>query len=69
LLFSGRRIQPSLNAEGFAKVEVPRFLRLAERGLLDLASMVSKRIALQEIEVGFGNLKNDEVLRTVIVYA
>jgi len=68
LLISGRRIQPSLNAEGFAKIEVPRFLRLAERGLLDLGSMVSKRITLNEIDAGFRNLSDSDVVRTVIAY-
>jgi S-(hydroxymethyl)glutathione dehydrogenase/alcohol dehydrogenase len=65
---SGRRIMPSMNAEGFSKVEVPRFLSLVERGLVDLEGMISRNISLQNIKQCFENLDHIAVLRSVITF-
>ena len=47
--------------------DFPRYIRLAESGRLDLESMVSKRIGLDDINEGIDLLTRAEGLRTVIV--
>ncbi len=66
-VFSGRRLVGS--SVGGAQVlrDVPRFIRLAEAGLLDLGSLVSRHIKLDEINDGIAGLRRAEGTRTVIV--
>jgi S-(hydroxymethyl)glutathione dehydrogenase / alcohol dehydrogenase len=66
-VFSGKRLVGS--AVGGAQVlrDVPRFLRLAEAGRLDLGSLVSRHIKLDEINDGIDDLHRAEGTRTVIV--
>lgn len=46
---------------------LPRFIRLAEAGLLDLGSMISHRIKLEEINDGIALLTRSEGTRTVVL--
>ncbi|MFG1702673.1 hypothetical protein ACFLIM_05730 [Nonomuraea sp. M3C6] len=46
---------------------LPRYIHLAETGQLDLASMVSKRITLDQVNEGIELLERGEGVRTVIV--
>ncbi len=66
-IFSGKRIQGS--AVGGAQIlrDFPRFIRLAEAGKLDLGSLVSRRIKLEEVNDGIDSLRRAEGVRTVIV--
>jgi S-(hydroxymethyl)glutathione dehydrogenase/alcohol dehydrogenase len=48
-IFTGKRIQGSVAGGSQILRDVPRYLRLAETGRLDLASMVSERITLDQI--------------------
>ena len=66
-VFSGKRLVGS--AVGGAQVlrDVPRFIRLAEAGRLDLGSLVSRHITLDEINDGIEGLARVEGTRTVIV--
>ncbi|HXZ62573.1 MAG TPA: Zn-dependent alcohol dehydrogenase [Acidimicrobiales bacterium] len=66
-VFSGRRLVGS--ALGGAQIlrDFPRFIELAESGRLDLASLVSRRITLDEVNEGLAELSRSEGLRTVIV--
>ena len=47
--------------------DFPRFIRLAETGRIDLGSMVSRRITLDQINDGIDGLRRAEGVRTVIV--
>ena len=47
--------------------DFPRFVRLAEAGRLDLGSLVSRRIKLDEINDGLDLLRQAEGVRTVIL--
>jgi S-(hydroxymethyl)glutathione dehydrogenase/alcohol dehydrogenase len=47
--------------------DIPRFIRLAETGRLDLGSLVSRHIKLDEINDGIAGLGRAEGTRTVIV--
>ncbi|MGH9050014.1 MAG: Zn-dependent alcohol dehydrogenase [Acidimicrobiia bacterium] len=47
--------------------DFPRFVSLAETGRLDLGSMVSRRIKLDEVNDAFRAMEAGEVIRSVIV--
>jgi S-(hydroxymethyl)glutathione dehydrogenase / alcohol dehydrogenase len=50
------------------QLDIPRYVQLWERGLLDLESMVSGTIPLHEASAGFDALSRGEVARTVVVF-
>jgi S-(hydroxymethyl)glutathione dehydrogenase/alcohol dehydrogenase len=66
-VFSGKRLMGA--AVGGAQIlrDIPRFIRLAETGRLDLGSLVSRHIELDEINDGIAGLERAEGTRTVIV--
>jgi S-(hydroxymethyl)glutathione dehydrogenase/alcohol dehydrogenase len=66
-IFSGKVLSGSVVGGAQILRDFPRFIRLAETGQLDLASMVSKRISLDEINEGVALLEHAEGIRTVIV--
>jgi S-(hydroxymethyl)glutathione dehydrogenase/alcohol dehydrogenase len=47
--------------------DVPRYIRLAETGQLDLGAMVSQRITLDQVNAGITLLERADGVRTVIV--
>ena len=50
-----------------ARVDVPRFARLYEAGLLQLDEMITRRYAvLDDINDGYRDLLNGEIIRGVI---
>lgn len=66
-VFSGKRIAGSVVGGAQILRDFPRFIRLAESGQLDLGSLVSRRIGLDEINDGIDLLRRSEGVRTVIV--
>ncbi len=66
-VFTGKRIAGSVVGGSRILRDFPRFIRLAESGRLDLASMVSERITLDEINDGVARLTQAEGVRTVVV--
>ncbi len=50
------------------RVDIPHYVELWERGLLDLESMVSDVIALDAVNDGFAALKQGQVARAVISF-
>jgi Zn-dependent alcohol dehydrogenase len=48
------------------RVDVARFARLYEVGLLQLDEMITRRYALDDINEGYRDLLNGEVIRGVI---
>ncbi|MFB4420776.1 Zn-dependent alcohol dehydrogenase [Streptomyces sp. QL37] len=65
-IFSGKRIQGSVVGGSQILRDFPRFIRLAESGRLDLASMVTRRITLDQVNEGLHLLEQGEGVRTVI---
>jgi S-(hydroxymethyl)glutathione dehydrogenase / alcohol dehydrogenase len=65
-VFSGKRLAGSKVGGAQILRDFPRFVRLAEAGRLDLRSMVSRRIALDEVNEGIALLDRAEGVRTVI---
>jgi S-(hydroxymethyl)glutathione dehydrogenase/alcohol dehydrogenase len=65
-VFSGKRIAGSVVGGAQILRDFPRFIRLAETGRLDLGSMVTHRIGLDEINDGIALATRGEGVRTVI---
>jgi len=66
-VFSGKRLMGSVVGGSQILRDFPRFIQLAESGRLDLGSLVSKRIGLDEINEGLDTLTRAEGVRTVVV--
>jgi S-(hydroxymethyl)glutathione dehydrogenase/alcohol dehydrogenase len=66
-VFSGKRLAGASVGGSQILRDFPRFIRLAESGVLDLGSMVSRRIGLAEINEGIGLTARAEGVRTVVV--
>jgi S-(hydroxymethyl)glutathione dehydrogenase/alcohol dehydrogenase len=67
-VFSGKRLVGSKVGDAQVLRDFPRFIRLAESGELDLGSLVSRRIALDEVNDALASLDRAEGVRTVIVW-
>lgn len=65
-VFSGKRLVGSKVGDAQVLRDFPRFIQLAEAGQLDLGSLVSQRITLDQINNGISSLHRAGV-RTVIV--
>ncbi|WP_018501714.1 Zn-dependent alcohol dehydrogenase [Parafrankia discariae] len=66
-IFSGKRLAGSVVGGAQILRDLPRFIRLAETGRLDLGAMVSNRIRLDDINEGIALLDRAEGTRTVII--
>jgi S-(hydroxymethyl)mycothiol dehydrogenase len=62
------RILVSHGGDHWPAVDFPRLARLALDGELDLAEMVTKRIALEDVEHAFDDLRNGDVIRSVMTF-
>jgi S-(hydroxymethyl)glutathione dehydrogenase/alcohol dehydrogenase len=67
LIFTGKQVRGSVMGGSQILQDYPRYLRLAETGQLDLESMVSHRITLDQVNEGVLALHRAEGVRTVIV--
>jgi S-(hydroxymethyl)mycothiol dehydrogenase len=61
------RILVSHGGDHVPAEDFPRLAQLAADGRLDLAGMVTKRIALDDVERAFADMEAGEVIRSVIV--
>jgi S-(hydroxymethyl)glutathione dehydrogenase / alcohol dehydrogenase len=66
-VFSGKRLAGSKVGGAQILRDIPRFVRLAESGQLDLGSLVSRHIPLDQVNAGIAALDQAEGVRTVIV--
>jgi S-(hydroxymethyl)glutathione dehydrogenase/alcohol dehydrogenase len=66
-VFSGKRIVGSVVGGAQILRDFPRFIRLAETGRLDLRTMISHRVTLDEINTGIDLLTRADGVRTVVV--
>jgi S-(hydroxymethyl)glutathione dehydrogenase/alcohol dehydrogenase len=67
LIISDRTIKGSYYGSARALRDFPRFIQLIETGRLDLGTMVSRRLQLDEVNESFRAMKAGEVLRSVLV--
>lgn len=68
LLFDGKNILSSLYGDADVRRDFPRFARMYQAGLLDLDSMISARITLDDLNDAVAALRSGEVLRQVVVF-
>ena len=66
-VFSDKRLAGASTGGAQILRDFPTFIRLAETGRLDLASMVSQQITLDEVNKGIDLVNRAEGVRTVIV--
>jgi S-(hydroxymethyl)glutathione dehydrogenase/alcohol dehydrogenase len=62
----GKSLRGVFMGGGQPKVDIPRYVELWRRGLLDLESMVSRTLTLDEVNDGFRALATGEVARAVV---
>ncbi|MGH9134746.1 MAG: Zn-dependent alcohol dehydrogenase [Ilumatobacteraceae bacterium] len=62
----GKSLRGVFMGGGQPKVDIPRYVELWRRGLLDLESMVSRTLTLDEVNDGFRALASGEVARAVV---
>jgi S-(hydroxymethyl)glutathione dehydrogenase / alcohol dehydrogenase len=67
LVIQDKTIRGSFYGDARATRDFPRFLQLAERGRLDLASMVSTRLELDDINDAFDAMRAGTAVRSVVV--
>jgi S-(hydroxymethyl)glutathione dehydrogenase/alcohol dehydrogenase len=63
----GKRILGCTYGSAQVRRDIPRMLDLVERSRLDLGSMVSRTIGLQDVDAAFEAMRRGEVIRSVIV--
>ena len=67
-LLSGKRLQGAIMGGNRFPVDIPRLVDFYMRGLLDLDSIISETIPLEQINEGFDKMKRGDAARSVIVF-
>jgi S-(hydroxymethyl)glutathione dehydrogenase/alcohol dehydrogenase len=67
LFYDEKRILGCMYGSAQVRRDFPRFVSLVETGRLDIGSMVSRRIKLDEVNDAFRAMQAGEVIRSVIV--
>ncbi len=68
-LLSEKRLQGSMMGSNQFRTDIPRLITMYMDGRLDLDSMVSKTLTLDEVNEGYEMMKRGEVARSVIHFA
>ena len=68
-LLTEKRLQGSMMGSNQFRVDIPRLIAMYLGGRLDLDTMVSKTLSLQEVNEGYALMKRGEVARSVISFA
>lgn len=67
-LLSGKKLQGAIMGNNRFPVDLPRLVDFYMRGLLDLDTIISERIALKDVNEGFERMKKGDSARSVIVF-
>ena len=67
-LLSGKKLQGAVMGGNRFPVDIPRLVDFYLRGLLDLDSIISETIPLEQINDGFTQMKRGDAARSVIVF-
>jgi len=67
-LLSGKKLQGAFMGANRFPVDIPRLVDFYLRGLLDLDTIVSDTIRLDQVNEGFERMKRGEVARSVVVF-
>lgn len=68
LMANDKRIAGCMYGSAHVRRDFPRFIELAETGRLDLASMISRRIELDDVNDALGAVERGEVIRSVVCF-
>jgi S-(hydroxymethyl)glutathione dehydrogenase / alcohol dehydrogenase len=68
LLMGRKHVQGSIYGGGDPRRTIPTIVSLVEAGRLDVASMVSARVGLGDIDAAFAAMDRGDVLRSVVVF-
>jgi S-(hydroxymethyl)glutathione dehydrogenase/alcohol dehydrogenase len=66
IFYEEKTIRGSKYGSAQVRRDFPRFVHLIETGRLDISSMVSKKIKLEEVNDAFRAMEAGEVIRSVI---
>lgn len=69
LFFADKQLKGSMYGGSNVRVFMPQLLRLWKQGKLDLESMVSKRMQVDDVNEAFRAMEEGEVIRTVLDFA
>jgi S-(hydroxymethyl)glutathione dehydrogenase / alcohol dehydrogenase len=67
-LLAEKRLQGSMMGSNQFRTDIPRLITMYMDGRLDLDSMVSKTLTLDEVNEGYALMKRGEVARSVIAF-
>ena len=67
-LLAGKRVQGSQMGGNRFPVDIPRLVDFYLRGLLDLDTIIAKRVPLDAINSAFDDLRKGDSVRTVVVF-
>ena len=67
MFLDAKEVRLSIMGSSQIRADFPRYVALAETGRLDVASMITRRIALDDINDAMRAMEAGEVIRTVIV--
>jgi len=67
-LLSEKRLQGSMMGSNQFRVDIPRLIAMYLDGRLDLDTMVSKTLTLEEVNDGYALMKKGEIARSVISF-
>jgi S-(hydroxymethyl)glutathione dehydrogenase/alcohol dehydrogenase len=67
-LLGGKKLQGAIMGMNRFPVDLPRLVDFYMRGLLDLDTIISERIALKDVNEGFEKMKQGDSARSVIVF-
>lgn len=66
LFFADKQLRGSMYGGANVRVFMPQLLRLWKQGKLDLESMVSRRMKVEDVNDAFRAMEAGEVIRTVL---
>lgn len=67
-LLSGKKLQGAIMGDNHFPVDLPRLVDFYMRGLLDLDTIISERITLDQINDGFDKMRSGNSARSVVVF-
>ncbi len=67
-LLQSKKLQGAIMGGNRFPVDIPRLVDFYMRGMLDLDTIVSERISLENINAGFEQMKKGDAARSVIVF-
>ncbi len=68
LTLYGKKLVGTLYGDCTPRADIPQLLRMARHGKLDLDALITRRYSLEQINDGFRDMLNGEIIRGLIVH-